>query len=201
VTEISPVASELVKAGQRLHEMGMVPASGGNLSIRLDDGNYAITRSGVHKGYMEERDILAVDDKGQSLDNRKPSAETLLHIQLYRFYPEVEVVFHVHSKYSTLLSFAGKEKLIIKNYEFLKIFPGIDTHATAITVPIFKNDQNIERMAQEVNRVMQAEPEIHTYLIEGHGFYCWAKNMAAAINQIEALEFIFSCEFERHYRC
>ena len=195
--EISPVADELIQAGRRLHEMGMVPASSGNLSMRLDDGNYAVTRSGVHKGYLEPNDILTVDASGQSYDQRVPSAETLLHLQIYRFFPQVEVVFHVHSKYATLLSFTEQEKIIIKNYELLKALPGITTHAAAITVPIFKNDQNIKRMSSEVEQYMKAEPDIKTYLIRGHGFYCWAKDMVSALNQIEALEFMFACEFER----
>src|SRR5579875_3344276 len=82
------LAEALVAAGRRMDTRGWVPATSGNLSARLGDGAMAITRSGVHKGFLSPRDIIAVDFDGHSLTpGGRPSAETLLHCQLYRLWP------------------------------------------------------------------------------------------------------------------
>ena len=42
--------AELIEIGRELHSRGWLPASGGNLSARLEDGLILITASGSHKG-------------------------------------------------------------------------------------------------------------------------------------------------------
>jgi ribulose-5-phosphate 4-epimerase/fuculose-1-phosphate aldolase len=101
------VAERLVAAGRRMDGRGWVPATSGNLSARLPGERLAITRSGVHKGFLETRDIIAVDFSGRSLTpGMKPSAETLLHCQIYSLWPEVGSVLHGHSVPATALTMA-----------------------------------------------------------------------------------------------
>jgi ribulose-5-phosphate 4-epimerase/fuculose-1-phosphate aldolase len=64
-------------AGRRLDALGWVPATAGNISLRLDDGRIAITRSGFHKGFVPEDGVMAVDLDGRPGDQTlRPSAET-----------------------------------------------------------------------------------------------------------------------------
>ena len=164
-------AQVLVDAGQELYRQGMVPATSGNFSARLDDGNIAITVSGRHKGHLKIDDIMLIDANGNPLEDRKPSAETLLHVQIYRHFADAGVILHPHSVNATLLSRFQKGHLELQDYELLKAFPGIDSHECRVTVPVFANDQNIERLAAKVESYMQGTDVIHGYLISGHGFY------------------------------
>ena len=193
-TEFEQRAAELVDVGQALYRLGMVPATSGNLSARLSDNKIAITVSGRHKGKLTQSDIMVVDEKGNSLDGRRPSAETLLHVQIYRRFPEVGAVLHPHSVNATLLSRMHSDHLTLQDYELLKAFPAIDTHDCKINIPIFNNDQDITRLAAKVDAFMDAQQAVYGYLISGHGFYTWGDTVDDAMRHVEAFEFLFQCE-------
>ncbi|MGD2075285.1 MAG: methylthioribulose 1-phosphate dehydratase [Gammaproteobacteria bacterium] len=192
--EFEQRAAELMEAGRTLYDWGMVPATSGNLSARLSNGDLAITVSGSHKGRLGPAQIMRVDAAGHSLDGRKPSAETLLHAQIYRQVPAAGVVLHPHSVNATLLSRVHARHLLLQDYELLKAFPGIDTHACEVVVPNFPNDQDIGRLAAEVAAYMEHHHSVHGYLIAGHGFYTWGETVEDALRHVEAFEFLFDCE-------
>ena len=187
-------AQALIEAGQQLYAQNMVPATSGNFSARLADGHLAITVSGRHKGRLSEPDIMQVDAEGRSLDDRRPSAETLLHVYIYRRFPEARVVLHPHSVNATVLSRLCGEWLVLQDYEILKAFPGIDTHKSTVRIPVFENDQDISRLAKKVDACLAALDRPPGYLIRGHGFYTWGDSMEDALRHVEAFEFLFDCE-------
>ena len=194
MNEFKQRAQELIEAGHHLFQLGLVPATSGNFSARLSDGTVAITVSGSHKGRLVEEDIMLVDMEGNSLDERRPSAETLLHLQIYKRYEYANVILHPHSVNATLLSRLCDESVILQDYELLKAFPDIDTHSCQVLVPIFDNDQNIARLAQVVDTYLLDREPAHGYLIRGHGFYAWGESMEDAMRHVEAFEFLFECE-------
>lgn len=188
---------ELIAAGRFLFERGWVPATSGNFSARLGDGTLAMTVSGRHKGRLTRGDILRADAGGQALDGRRPSAEALLHVQVYNRLADVNAVLHPHTVNATLLSQMAGDVLELQDYELLKAFPGVDTHACRVLVPVFGNDQDIGRLAERVEAYMDANPAIHGYLIRGHGFYTWGATVEDALRHVEAFEFLFECEMRK----
>ena len=199
-TEFEQRAAELVEAGRTLYSLGMVPATSGNFSARLNGEKMAITVSGRHKGKLTQADIMVVDADGHSLDGRRPSAETLLHVQIYKRYPSAGAVLHPHSVNATLLSRVHNDHLILQDYELLKAFPDVDTHDCKVTVPILANDQDIARLAAKVNASMDAHQGVYGYLIAGHGFYTWGDTVDDAMRHVEAFEFLFDCEMKLKLR-
>lgn len=187
-------ATELIEAGQFVDRRGWVPATSGNLSARLSDGSVAITVSGIHKGHLGLDDIMLIDSEGKSLDDKKPSAETQLHLSLYKRFPEVKAVLHPHSINATLVSRFFDEQVVLKDYELLKALRGINTHETRITIPIFSNDQNIPRLASKIDYYLDQHDSVYGYVIAAHGFYTWGTSVKEALRHVEALEFLFDCE-------
>lgn len=186
---------EIIEAGHFLHARGWVPATSSNFSVRLDDGNIAITVSGFHKGQLTEDGVMRVDAKGEAIATElTPSAETHLHTLLYNRFPEVGAVLHSHSVAATVLSLAMGEELLFEQYELLKAFNGVLTHDARFVVPIFENDQDIPRLATIVDEYMDNHPPIHAFLVRGHGLYTWGAQMKEALRHIEALEFLFQCQ-------
>jgi methylthioribulose-1-phosphate dehydratase len=197
-TEFQQHADELIDAGRLLFSMGMVPATSGNFSARLADNTLAITVSGRHKGRLERHDIMLADAAGNSLDGNRPSAETLLHVQIYNRFPNVRYVLHPHSVNATLLSMMADADIKLCDYELLKAFPGIETHQCKVTVPVFDNDQDIKQLSTVVEaRMADSDDIFHGYLIRGHGFYTWGNSIDDALRHAEALEFLFDCEMRR----
>lgn len=188
-------AAELTAAGRFFFERGWVPATAGNFSARLDARHMAVTVSGRHKGQLTEDGLLVVDLDGNVIsEGKRPSAETFLHIIMYRRSPEIGAVLHTHSVNATVLSRISPDGLMLEDYEVLKALPGIDTHQTRLKVPVFANDQDIRQLAARVDDVMNRDPGIAGYLIEGHGLYTWGRDVAAARRHMEAFEFLFECE-------
>jgi len=192
-TDFSDQSQQLIQTGRFLFERGWVPATSGNFSARLNDGHIAITVSGRHKGLLEKADIMRVDSRGQALDGKRPSAETPLHTLLYRRNAAINAVLHTHSVNATVLSQVGGTELRVQDYEVLKAFPDIDSHDCEVVVPIFPNDQNIDRLASQVAAYWDEHP-LQGYLIAGHGFYTWGSSVEDARRHIEAFEFLFECE-------
>jgi methylthioribulose-1-phosphate dehydratase len=185
----------LIGIGRELHARGQVPATSGNFSMRLDEHSVLITASGRHKGRLERDDFLAVDLHGQPLHGGQPSAETLLHTQLYALLPWVDTVLHCHSPNATVLSrLLPDDVLRLCDYELLKAFRGIETHAATLTIPIFANTQHIPTLAREVETWLQLAPDTPAYLIRGHGVYCWGASADECLRQLEALDFLLDCE-------
>lgn len=183
----------LVEAGRFLHARGWVPATAGNFSVRTGPKSLAVTVSGRHKGELTTADFMSVDLHGKPLSQGKSSAETLLHCQLYRDIPAAGAVLHTHSPVATVLS-RRHDTIRLEGYELLKIFEGIQTHDTAVEVPVFENDQDIARLARVVEAHMRTGHARHAYLIRGHGLYAWGTSVAQARHRVEALEFLFECE-------
>jgi methylthioribulose-1-phosphate dehydratase len=191
------VAEQLVDIGKFFHQKSWVPATSGNFSARIDLEQIAITASGCHKGQLTVDDILITNLHGDVLNStRKASAETLLHTTLYKADTNIGCVLHQHSVNATVLSLTSGNQLQLNEYEVLKAFVGIDTHETFVTVPIFKNDQNIDRLAKAVLTYRDVHPEMQGYLIAGHGLYTWGQSILDAQRHIEAFEFLFECELK-----
>jgi len=195
-------ADALIEAGRVLHDKGWVPATSGNFSSRIDQQTMAITVSGWHKGELNRDGIMRTDMAGMSLDEgKRPSAETLLHCQLYQRFPEMGAVLHTHSMNATLISRLNEDELVLEDYELLKAFNGVDTHEHSITIPIFANDQDIPRLASRVENYMDSHPPVHGYLIAGHGLYTWGVDVKETLRHLEAFEFLFACEMKLKQFC
>jgi methylthioribulose-1-phosphate dehydratase len=186
----------IVDAGARLDQLGWVPATSGNISLRLEDGRIAITRSGCHKGFLVAEDVMLVDGDGAALTAGRPSAETLLHCQIYREQPAIGAVVHGHSIAATVLSMRLPGGIVLSDYEVLKAFAGIRSHDTHVEIPVFDNDQDIPRLADRIAPHFAAGMP-GGYVIRGHGAYGWGGDMPTALARLEALEFLLACELER----
>lgn len=84
---------------------GWTEATGGNFSARIDEKSFAISASGVEKGAMQIADVLVQNIDEAPVANS--SAETGIHIALYKTAPQIGAVVHVHSPFGILASIAA----------------------------------------------------------------------------------------------
>ncbi len=195
---LAQCAAEIIVNVRELAARGWTPATSSNFSRRMDDQHVAITVSGRDKGRLTESDIMVVDLDGQPVATaQKSSAETLLHTQLYKRYPEIGCVLHTHSMTQTVASrlFAGPGHVHLEGYELLKAFTGNTTHEVSIELPVLPNSQDMHTLAAQVDCLLDEKP-MWGYLIDGHGLYAWGRDMAEARRHLEAFEFLLGCELE-----
>ena len=195
---LAACADEIAHNVRELAERGWTPATSSNFSRRMDAGHVAITVSGRDKGRLTRDDIMVVDLQGRPVaTNRRSSAETLLHTQLYARFPDVGCVLHTHSVNQTVASrlYARDGAIRLSGYELLKAFSGNSTHEMAIDLPVLPNTQDMPELAARVDALLDAGP-LWGYLIDGHGLYAWGRDMAEARRHLEAFEFLLACELE-----
>ncbi len=191
-------ADEIVANTRELAALGWTPATSSNFSTRLDERHAAITVSGRDKGRLSRDDIMVVDFAGHPVaTDQRPSAETLLHTQLYARFPEIGCVLHTHSRTQTVASrlFAAEGRVHLEGWELLKAFAGNQTHEMAIDVPVLPNTQDMPFLAAQVERLLDGQ-RLWGYLIDGHGLYAWGRDMAEARRHLDAFEFLFACEMD-----
>ena len=187
-------ASRIVGAGRRLDRLGLVPSTAGNISERLGPDRIAITRSGGRKGLIAADAVIAVDAAARAVvAGDRPSAETRLHCQIYATFPAVGAVVHGHSVALTVLTRVLPGDISLTGYEVLKAF-GTDTHEATLVLPVFANDQDMERLAGVI------APRLAGcrmgYALRGHGIYAWGADMDDALSRLEAAEFLLACALE-----
>jgi L-fuculose-phosphate aldolase len=99
---------ELVKFGKRLYARGLVAATDGNLSVRLDNASIIITPTGVSKGAMRPADMVVVDLNGRKLSGaRNASSEMDMHLTIYRMRSDIKAIVHAHPCTATAFASAG----------------------------------------------------------------------------------------------
>lgn len=99
---------DLVLYGRKLVELGLVVASGGNISVRLDD-SMLISPSGLAFDELKPQDFVKVNlADGKVIGEGKPSSEVLMHWFCYRERSDVKAVVHTHPTYTVGVVSAGK---------------------------------------------------------------------------------------------
>jgi methylthioribulose-1-phosphate dehydratase len=182
---------------------GWAPATSGNFSVRPFAGAPArvlITPSGLDKGTLQPADLIEVDAGGRVVGGPgKPSAETALHLVLYKARPGARAILHVHSMWNTLLSghCAAVGYVALEGYEILKGLSGVTTHAHLERVPVLENTQEYSVLSSQLRDALEKNPGVHGILLSRHGLYTWGQQVAEARRHLEALEFLFEVEGRR----
>ena len=187
---------ELAEAGQEFYRRGWVLGTSGNFSALLARKplRVVVTASGMEKGKLDETNFLELDDDAEILQGfGKPSAETLIHLTIYRFMPKARSILHTHSVWGTILSdhFFEQGAIEISGYEMLKGLAGVTTHEHTERVPIVENSQDYVALAHVIENVIRENEGIHGVYLRRHGLYTWGETVADARRHVEIFEFLF----------
>jgi methylthioribulose-1-phosphate dehydratase len=194
----SEAREELAATVKWIHGRGWAPATAGNFSVVLSHEplRLLMTPSSVDKGCVQPEDLVEVDEHALVLKGEgKASAEALIHVAIAQE-RHANVILHTHSVSNTLLSFLPK-KFTLDGYELLKALEGINTHEHSELIPILDNSQEMVSFSALVRQLLQDKPNIHCFLMRGHGLYTWGDSFFAAKRHLEALEFLFEVEASR----
>ena len=102
------VNSKICAAMQNLEHRGLNTGTAGNISARCSQDIF-ITPSGLLPSDIVPSKIVTMSLSGTWQGDRRPSSEWQIHTEIYKAFPEIRAVIHVHSPYATALSCHGKE--------------------------------------------------------------------------------------------
>ena len=95
---------------RKMAEAGLVVASAGNVSRRVDDRLIAITPTSIPYDVLQPEEITLVNVfTGEVVDSpRAASYELPMHLVVYRARPDVGAIVHTHAPSVTALSVVRK---------------------------------------------------------------------------------------------
>jgi L-fuculose-phosphate aldolase len=88
---------EIMETMQRIYQYRMTTTSGGNLSLRDENGDIWITPTRVDKGSLRRDDIVCVRADGSIDGPHRPSSEFPFHKAIYAARPDIGGIVHAHS--------------------------------------------------------------------------------------------------------
>jgi methylthioribulose-1-phosphate dehydratase len=185
---------ELADVKDELAKRDWFFATSGNLSIKVTDEplTFLITASGKDKRKRTAEDFLLVDAAGKPAEQThlKPSAETLLHVEIYKK-TNAGCVLHVHTVDNNVISelYGDTKEVTFTGQEIIKAF-GLWEEDAAIRIPIIKNHAHIPTLAEEFSQ--HVKEDAGAVLIRNHGITVWGRDAFEAKKFLEAWEFLFS---------
>lgn len=169
---------KLISTCHKVHDRGFVAATDGNISSITTDNTILITRSGVRKGDVTDKDILEFDFNGNLLNGEgRITTEFKLHLYAYSKRKEVNAVVHCHPVHATLLGLLGE---------------GLTKHYFAEVILTLGKVPFCPYGTPSTNELpLSLDPHINyawAFILENHGALTLGTNLDDAYNKMEKLE-------------
>ena len=166
----------------RLYDRQLTTASGGNISLRINDELFCITPSALDKGLLTFEDIAIVTIDGKNLTPElRLSIETEMHRLILIARKDCQAIVHAHPTYAsafTAITRKGKcaidTTLIAESYYILEE-PAIVSYRLMGTVSL------AEQVAMEAF-------DHDVLLLENHGAVAIGRTMLESFDKMELLE-------------
>ncbi|MBS5945789.1 MAG: class II aldolase/adducin family protein [Peptoniphilus harei] len=168
----------LVDYGKKLLDKKLVAGTSGNLSLRGQADDIYITPSGMNYLEITENDIVKINFKGEILEgDKKPSSEWMMHVEIYKNYPNYNAIVHTHSPIAT--AFAVSRKKIPLILIEMKPFLGGE-----IEVAPFKPSGSLELAKSLIPYLKKS----NSCLLANHGVVSCGRNIESAFLSAEYVE-------------
>lgn len=170
---------QLVAIMNRIYHNGMTTLSGGNLSIKDDNGDIWITPSGIDKGTLTPKDIMCVQADGTIIGPHKPSIEYPFHRKIYELRPDFQAIVHAHPP--ALVSFS-----IVREVPDTRIIP----QANRLCGPVGYAPYALPGSKKLGENIAATFAQGYNIIIlENHGMAAGGANLLDAFHRLETLDF------------
>jgi L-fuculose-phosphate aldolase len=170
---------ELLAVMERIYDYRMTTTSGGNLSLRTDEGDVWITPARVDKGSLRLEDIVRVCVDGRCEGLHPPSSELPLHLAIYRSRPELRGIVHAHPV--ALVAFS-----LIHAVPDTRLFHKARTVCGEVGFAPYALPGS-DTLARNVAEAFR--PGCHCAILENHGVVTAGDSLREAFHRFETLEF------------
>jgi len=170
---------EILATIERIYRNRMTTTSGGNLSIREENGDIWITPARIDKGSLRREDIVLVRANGTVEGLHPPSSELPFHREIYANRPDVRGIVHAHPV--ALVAFSVVSKIP-------------DTHLFHQARQVcgetgFAPYQLPGSLELGRNVAQTFRKGFHCVILENHGVVTVGESLPEAFHRFETLEF------------
>lgn len=172
-------ADQLVMMMDRIYSYGMTTTSGGNLSIKDDNGDVWITPGSIDKGSLTRKDMVCIHPDRSIEGIHAPSSEYPFHLKLYETRSDIHAVLHAHPP--ALVAFS-----IVRQIPNTKLFPNAYMGCGKIAMAEYGlpgSDDLGEKIAREFAKGCDIA------MLENHGVVVGGSSMFEAFKAFETLDF------------
>ena len=109
--DINLLKDQMCDVCHKMWQLGWVAANDGNVSVKLGDGTFLATPTGISKSFITPDKLVLIDENGnvlEGLEGYKPSSEIKMHLRCYKEREDVGAVVHAHPPTATGYAVAGK---------------------------------------------------------------------------------------------
>lgn len=102
--DIQMIKEQICDVCHKMWQLGWVAANDGNVTVRLEDGTYLATPTGISKSFITPDKLVRIDKDGNILEamgDYKPSSEIKMHLRCYQEREDVGAVVHAHPPTAT----------------------------------------------------------------------------------------------------
>ena len=171
---------EILATIERIYAYRMTTTSGGNLSIREDNGDIWITPTRVDKGTLRRDDIVFVRKDGKVEGLHLPSSEFPLHQAIYRARPEVRGIVHAHPV--ALVAFS-----VVHEVPNTQLFPKAQSVCGEVAFASYELPGSEALGLTVAEKFSQGST---CAILENHGVVTAGVNLGEAFQRFETLEFV-----------
>jgi L-fuculose-phosphate aldolase len=180
-TKLMHPADQLIVVISRIYRSGLTTTSGGNISIKDDNGDIWITPAGIDKGSLTKKDIVCVKADGTISGIHRPSSEYPFHKAIYEIRPQMTAVIHAHPP--ALVAFSITHQ--IPNTNIIPQAKGI-----CGTIGFAKYDvPGSKNLGKKIAEEFKKHPDYNAVIMENHGIVLCGEDMKDAYQRFETLEF------------
>ncbi len=171
-------ADLLVELMNRVYYRGMTTTSGGNFSMKDEDGNIWITPSGIDKGTLTREDIVKVAPNGERFGKHNPSCELPFHTKVYEVRPDMKAVFHAHPPALVSIS-------LLRRKAKINLLPTFSTKVKKLDTSVYDIPGSIG-LGEKISKVFAAGSD--AVMMENHGIVVCGTDLYDAFKKFEAME-------------
>ena len=105
------IREQICDVCHKMWQLGWVAANDGNVSVKLPDGNFLVTPTGISKSFITPEKLVIIDKDMNIVEaegSYKPSSEIKMHMRCYTERDDVGAVVHAHPPTATGYAVAGK---------------------------------------------------------------------------------------------
>ena len=169
---------ELVEAGMKLVEQGLVSRTWGNISVKVNDTEMLVTPSGKFYEDLTPADMVLVNFvKNTYTSDIKPSSEYKMHSGIYLDRKGINAIIHTHQMNASTCAAARREVPAI-----------LDDLAQIIGPSVRVADYALPSTKKIVKTTVKALKGRYAALMANHGAVCIGRDLDEAFVVCQVLE-------------
>lgn len=173
---------QIVATMARIYSRDMTTTSGGNISIRDENGDVWITPARIDKGNLRREHIVRVSPDGSSHGDHPPSSEFPFHLAIYAERSDIRAVIHAHP--GALVSFS-----ICGQVPETRLFPESHLLCGAVAVADYALPGS-QRLGGKVASAFASPSRPTCVVLENHGVVVGGADLEETFRRFETLEFV-----------